>query len=287
MDQILSKIKNFIVSNQVEMAIEALLEISHSSSDIQNNLLSQLAKYRDIKRKENMGVLRQDDLFVLHAQVINVLLEIFNEIQETEVDLKFANRTRVPLNQESEGSKFKVFVSYNHQDLDYATKLIDRLKIEDIDVTIDNVNMIAGGDIKDFIENGIKNSNAVISIVSNNSLLSAWVAMESINTFHQNALNPNTKFIACYISNDFFKRDFTDSALDIIEAEIEEIQDLITSRMLKNRSIRDLQNELDRMTSLRNNIDEIVRRLREYLCIDIRNENFENNFIKIINAIKS
>ena len=85
----------------------------------------------------------------------------------------------------------------------------------------------------------------------------------------------------------FFKRNFTDDALDHIEGEIKEIQNLITARMEKNRSIRDLQNELTRMTELRNNIDEIIRRLRESLCIDIRNGALDTNFNKILQAINN
>ncbi len=111
--------------------------------------------------------------------------------------------------------------------------------------------------------------------------------MESINTFYHEKTDINKKFIACYIDDDFFNRDFTDNALDSIEEQIKEIQELISRRMEKNRSIRDLQNELSRMTELRNNMDEVVRRLRESLCVDIRNGNFENNFHKILEAINS
>jgi hypothetical protein len=99
--------------------------------------------------------------------------------------------------------------------------------------------------------------------------------------------NLSKKFIACFITDDFFKRDFTDQALDHVDAEVKEIQALITARMEKNRSIRDLQNELTRMTELRNNMDEIIRRLRESLCIDIRDEKLESNFNKITEAVNS
>jgi hypothetical protein len=103
----------------------------------------------------------------------------------------------------------------------------------------------------------------------------------------QEKTNAAKKFIVCYLDDDFFRRDFTDKALDSIEEEIKEIQALIGYRMKKNRPIRDLQNDLDRMTNLRNNLDEIIRRLRESLCIDIRPEHFENNFNKIVQAIEA
>jgi hypothetical protein len=111
--------------------------------------------------------------------------------------------------------------------------------------------------------------------------------MESINTFYHEKTDAKKKFIACFITDDFLKRDFTDLALDHVDGEIKEIQGLITARMEKNRSIRDLQNELSRMTELRNNMDEIIRRLRESLCIDIRDEKLQSNFTKITEAVNS
>lgn len=152
---------------------------------------------------------------------------------------------------------------------------------------IDSEKMQAGEDIKEFIEKCVRDTGTTISLISKNSLLSAWVAMESINTFYHEKTDTKKKFIACFITDDFFNRNFTDDALDHIEGEIKEIQGLITTRMEKNRSIRDVQNELTRMTELRNSIDEIIRRLRESLCIDIRGENLANNFQKILQSIYS
>ena len=180
-----------------------------------------------------------------------------------------------------------VFISYNHHDLETANTLKDKFMAQGIDVVIDSEKMLAGEDIKEFIEKSVAGTGTTISLISANSLLSAWVAMESVNSFYNEKTDAKKKFIACFISDDFFNRDFTDRALDHIEAEIKEIQNLITARMEKNRNIRDLQNELSRMTEMRNNMDEIVRRMRESLCIDIRGDNLENNFQKIVQAIHS
>lgn len=285
MTQDLSKIKNYISNNQIERSINALLELTLSDSDVQIQLRTLLSKFKDLRRKEIMGAIKQEDIFVQDAQISSALLQVINGVENDDSHKREADSNYLP--KEKDSSASRVFISYNHNDSSVANKLKERLRTENIEVTIDSEKMVAGSDIKEFIENCIKDTQTTISLISKKSLLSAWVAMESTNTFYHEKTNRQKKFIACYIDDDFFRRDFTDMALDSIEEEITEIQQLIAGRMQKNRSIRDLQNELERMTNLRNNMDEIVRRLRESLCIDIRNDNFENNFTKIVQAIKT
>ncbi|MEP7170580.1 MAG: toll/interleukin-1 receptor domain-containing protein, partial [Bacteroidota bacterium] len=181
----------------------------------------------------------------------------------------------------------KVFISYHGEDIKVAERLKNRLTDEKIAVLIDCECMNAGEDIKEFIEKCIRQTRITISIISEGSLLSSWVAMESINTFYQEETDGQKKFLACYITDEFLNINFTNNALDQIEKQIKEIKIRIANRMEKDRGFRDLQNELSRLWELRNNMDEIIRRLRESLCIDIREENFDANFSKILEAIQS
>jgi hypothetical protein len=52
-------------------------------------------------------------------------------------------------------------------------------------VSLDVDTMEPGERIQDFIERSIRDSDVVVSIVSTRSLLSRWVAVETINTFHR------------------------------------------------------------------------------------------------------
>ncbi len=283
----IDKLRRLIAENKMDRALQMLREEIPAYPDLQNQLLTISAKFNDLRKKENIGLLDESEAMKFHSQVSFSVLELINEIENSNGTSIKVN-AKVPAQPETAVIKEKnVFISYNHHDMETANKLKEKLSAENINVVIDSDSMLAGEDIKEFIEKCVRETGTTISLISKNSLLSAWVAMESINSFYHEKTEPKKKFIACYITDDFFKRNFTDDALDHIESEIKEIQNLVTARMEKNRSIRDLQNELTRMTELRNNMDEIIRRLRESLCVDIRNGNLNNNFQKILQAIHS
>lgn len=327
----IDKLRKLIAENKMDRALQAIKENIAAYPDLQNQLLTLSAKFNDVRKKENMGMLDEGESSKLYSQVNYSVLELLNEIETTNASNAPAeipvapsepeipnrsihgswlsphgkdsasngNENDIPAEPANIRAVFSaspaneavaatgVFISYNHNDMDVANKLKDKLKAENINVVIDSERMQAGEDIKEFIEKCIRETSATLSLISKKSLLSAWVAMESINTYKHEQAGSGKKFIACYINDDFFKRNFTDDALDFIEAEIKEVQGLITTRMEKNRSIRDLQNELTRLSELRNNMDEIIRRLRESLCIDIREGNLDTNFAKILQAIQS
>ncbi len=244
--------------------------------------------YKELQDKKIMGMLDSGEEMRLQTGVTVSLLGLIDQLEQAATSSAPADTATPMAAQPTQtAAAKKVFISYNHNDIAIANALKDKLTAKNVDVYIDSERMQGGEDIKDFIEKCVRDTEVTISLVSKNSLLSAWVAMESINTFYHEKTDTKKKFLACFITDDFFKRTFTDEALDHIEANIKEIQTLITARMEKNRSIRDLQNELTRNTELRNGMDEIVRRLRESLCIDIRDANFENNFPKVLSAIQS
>lgn len=285
----IDKLRRLIAENKMDRVLTRLKEEIVAYPDLQNQLFTISAKFTDIRKKENIGLIDETEAMKFHAQISFSVLELLNEIENTNTN---AAPTAVTADMSVAAQPVKavehaksVFISYNHHDMETANKLKEKLTAQNINVIIDSESMQAGEDIKEFIEKCVRETGTTISLISKNSLLSAWVAMESINTFYHEKTDTKKKFIGCFITDNFFKRNFTDEALDHIDGEIKEIQGLVTSRMKKNRSIRDLQNELTRMTELRNNMDEIIRRLRESLCIDIREGNMETNFQKIVQAI--
>ena len=283
----IDKLRRFVAENKTDRALQMLTDGITDYPDLQNQLLTLTAQFTDIRKKENIGLLDNKEAMQFRTKLNFAVLEIINEIEQQQS--AGLNQDKLPVVQsENIITEAKtVFISYNHHDSETANKLKEKLRAKNIQVVIDSERMQAGEDIKEFIEKSVRETGVTISLVSATSLLSAWVSMESINTFYHEKTAIKKKFIACFITDDFFKRNFTDEALDYIDSEIKEIQNLVTARMEKNRSIRDLQNELTRMTELRNNMDEIIRRLRESLCIDIRDEKLESNFSKITDAVNS
>ncbi len=283
----IDKLRRFVAENKTDRALQILQDGINAYPDLQNQLLTLAAKFADIRKKENIGLLDDSEAMKFNAQINYSLLEMIGEIEKKNSNGTGKDVDTNLLKAEAGAKQKTVFISYNHHDSAIAHRLKEKLAAVNIKVIIDSERMQAGEDIKEFIEKSVQETEITISLVSATSLLSAWVAMESINTFYHEKTNAKKKFIACFITDDFFKRNFTDDALDYIDGEVNEIQTLITARMEKNRSIRDLQNELTRNTELRNNMDEIVRRLRESLCIDIRDEKLESNFNKITEAVNS
>lgn len=192
----------------------------------------------------------------------------------------------------------RVFISYSHHDVEIALRLKDALEEKGIDVLIDVKSTQAGSDIGISIKQAIAETDVTLSLVSNKSLLSGWVAHETIQTFlgysddtysthRDDSPATNRKFIACYIEDDFLARDFTAKAIQRIDNEISEIEALIVRASKQKRDTVDLNSEKSRHYDLRHNLDKIIEKLRGSNCIDIREDKFSKNLPKIIEAIKS
>ena len=268
----IQKMQELIAKNKIDSALQTLLQLSKNDADIysQASLLS--ARFNDVRRKENLNLLSPGEASIIRNQVNYALLDLINEYQKNIAEKESIQKT--------------VFISYNHNDTAIANKLKEKLEAQGIAVTIDSEKMGAGEDIKVFIETSVRDTETTISIISGKSLLSAWVAMETINTYYHEKTNNNKKFIPCYVEDSFFDRGFTDNALNMIDEELRKIEVIKKDRMDKGRDSRDLNNEYSRLKELSHNIDEIVRRLRESLCIDIRNDSFDQNLPKILRRIQ-
>ena len=179
-----------------------------------------------------------------------------------------------------------VFLSYSHSDKDAANRLKNALEQNDINVSIDYESMQASENISDFILRSIQGTDITLSIISNRSLLSAWVAMETTLTYYNEMFLNKKKFIACYIDDDFFQTDFRLKATKQIDLKISEIDKQIPEYIEAKIDTIDLNNEKTRLFKLRNNLGDILSRLKESLTLDIREKSFEESVTRIIKTIK-
>lgn len=76
----------------------------------------------------------------------------------------------------------KIFISYNHKDQTTALKIRDQLVANGFEVILDIDKMRTGQDIEQFILNCIQESGVTLSLISANSLMSAWVTMETVTS---------------------------------------------------------------------------------------------------------
>jgi hypothetical protein len=277
------KIKQLIKVDKLENAIEELLpQVSGKDEDLANDLTAYQARLAKNKKDSRRGLITTEEENKTRAQVRFAILEMLKEVEEAA-----PSPTAISSEDGKAGAGAPtVFISYNHSDSETADKLKAALEKNGIPVRIDKAFLEAGANIPDFIESSIRDTEVTLSIVSNRSLLSAWVALESINTFYHEKFMSDKKFIACFLDDDFFRTDFRLNATKQIDAKIKEIDDLIPEYIAQRIDTNDLNSQKSRLFKLRNNLGDILLRLKESLCVDIREDKFEENVPKIVSAIK-
>lgn len=144
------------------------------------------------------------DRFVIYYNTIESfrlkIIESLIAISEKRGD---QNRTK-----ENELKNLRVFISYNHKDSKAAEEIKKKLTDLGINVIIDSEALSSGMDIESFIKESILNTDLTISVVSKNSLLSSWVAMESIESFSKETRS-SIKFLPFVLDKTFLDRKFT------------------------------------------------------------------------------
>jgi hypothetical protein len=184
-----------------------------------------------------------------------------------------------------------VFLSYNHADAVTAARLRSALQSHHIPVLIDSENMAPGERIDAFIERSLRDSAVVVSIVSTSSLLSAWVALETIQTLNRNRwLDPQKpggrKFIACYLDDAFFDPECRLHLTRQIDDRLGRIEELLPDYAARRLDTRDLDEEKSRLYDLRNHLGVILDTLKSTLCLDLRDPHFDESVRRLIATIR-
>jgi hypothetical protein len=188
----------------------------------------------------------------------------------------------------SDDGKTNVFISYSHADQETAIKLKRMLEDEGIGVIIDSDSMLAGEEINAFIYRAIAVSQVTIAVVSQQSLFSSWVALETVGTFFLERFSPNKHFVACLRDKDLYEANFAADIVSRVDAKLAAIESEIQKQNTLHMDTRNLNNDKSRLLFLRNNIDEIVSRLKNCLNVDIcSDEGLGTNFPLLLRSIKN
>jgi ribosomal protein L7Ae-like RNA K-turn-binding protein len=270
-----NEIKTLVADNKHEKAFDLILKYAkeNKTQQAENNIIILKSQYNESKQKYNLNLIDFAEWMRIQAKINVGIIQICESVSE---NVNYVIDNKLP----------KVFISYNHKDQPVALSIKEFLEQNGIKVIIDVEAMRAGEDIKHFIENCIKESGITLSIVSSNSLLSAWVAMETIWSNYDEVLH-GRYFIPCNIDNDFFRASFTDSALDSLDEKTKEIDETIVNRLKKGRGIEDLTDERSRINRLKSELPTIIGKFKNSLCIDLSMSKFDQGMKKIVNDIKS
>ncbi len=230
------------------------------------------------RKQVRRGLLAGTEESLIRTKVAYALLDLLPEILE-------APDANAPPTQETTGAK-QAFISYSHHDREAAERLAQALRSAGVVVLIDDKAMRAGEGIESFIKDSIAKADVTVSLVSRTSLLSAWVAMETIQAFEHGRFDRGRQFIACYLDDGFFQPGFRLTATQEIDARIGEIDELLPRYAEEKLDPVELNSEKSRLFKLRNNLGEILLRLKEHLTLDLRKESFESSIARLIHAIQ-
>jgi len=181
----------------------------------------------------------------------------------------------------------KVFISYNHKDFPFVEQLMKDLEQSNIQLTIDIDSMKFGDDIQEFIERSIQTSDITLSVISENSLASPWVMLETLETFLQEDYLKSIRYIPVMIDQSFQSADFASKLIDHIEKSIDLIFDEITRLSKKYVETDNLYFKKKRLITLRSNIDQVLLNLSKRFVADFSTQKkYEMNFFRLVRSIQ-
>ncbi len=179
----------------------------------------------------------------------------------------------------------RVFISYTHDDSATAARLKQLLVENTIDVLIDTDSMAAGESVTDFIHRAIQDCSAVVSVISSGSLKSAWVAAETIGGIGRKEWGKDVRLIACYLDDQWLQPEFRLRCTNEIDERLKQIENLLPEYAAKRIDPTDLNDEKTRLYNLRNNLGTILATLKDSLCLDVRDAEFEASGRKCVERI--
>ena len=183
-------------------------------------------------------------------------------------------------------TKARAFIWSCHEDAAAVSKLRDVLCANDIDVIVDSEAMLPGERISDFIDRSIRNCDVVVSVVSDRSLVSAWVASETVLSFSRLKWDVDLSFVACYLDDAWLHPEFRLQLTQRIDDRLRRIESLLPDYAAQRIDSADLNEEKTRLSDLRNNLGHLLAVLRDTLCLDIREARFDASSERLVASIR-
>jgi hypothetical protein len=281
-DMTKAEIIEAIQMRDFDEAIEAL----KAANPKKNDVILVASRWKGLERDMTKGIISMDYADRVRNQIAAALMELAEKLPENAPVNEGGSNPGGGTSGGSGGGPLNVFISYNHRDAETAHRMRSFLQEKNIEVTIDSEAMKAGEDIKKFIERCIRDSDVTLSLVSENSLLSAWVGMETVNTLVGEGI-AGKRFIPVSIQTEFFDPSFVDTAIETIDKQLAEIKDQMIKRISADIGIEDLQNDRTRYNKLRTELPSIVGTLKGRLTIDISGDNFTPGMERVVSTLRS
>ncbi len=167
-------------------------------------------------------------------------------------------------------SSAAIFVSYNHADADLARSVRQALGAAGMATVMDEIDMQPGADIAGFARDSVASTRATVCLISRASLLSAWVAQETLLALAAPQNGSRRRFVALALDADFLAPELHAGLSSDIEARLAHLQGLRMQRDAAGRDSADLDPSIARLHALRNGLGGVLQHLRGSLCLDFR-----------------
>jgi TIR domain/Effector-associated domain 11 len=268
------QIQQLIATGQTEEALQLLVKSAPDAILLQ-------ARYNQGKKQYNMGLIEFGEWSRIQAQINYAALELAGSAK-TPATHTSTEQTHTSTDLPSNAKK--VFISYNHADREVARQVRTFLETKHIHVIIDEDDLAPGQSILEFIQQGIKKSDAVVSIVSSESLRSGWVGQESVASMYAVWL-ADKKFIPVKLDNVVFDIDFQISATEGLNLKIKELKAKIKKLESLGVDSPGSRDDLARMVELKNNLGKIIQRFTSVFILDISGNNFDPSMTRVLAAL--
>jgi len=185
-------------------------------------------------------------------------------------------------------TKVNTFISYSHKDTDFVIKLKTKLEKADINIHIDIDKLKYGDNIKDFINNTVRETDYTIQVISINSLRSPYVMIEYLETQLYQTAWDEKKYLPIFIDKSVFKDETYIELADDIQTEIDDVNKYINQAIKRNLQITPYNTKRERLIDLLNSLGKAIDTLRESLLGDFTdNKRFDNDIKLLIDSIKT
>lgn len=276
------QIQQLIAAGQTKEALGLLVQMNGDALLLQ-------AQYNNGEKQFNLGLIDFSEWQRIQARVNFAALEMAGK-PAVHSGASASHDTAAPGHGGSAphhagSGKATVFISYSHKDKGVVDRIAKHLKENGIEVVIDREVMKAGQSIQQFIEQSIRQSHFVLSVVSANSLTSGWVSKESLAASYAEWLDEKY-FLPARLDDEFFKPEFQVVAVRAINEQVESLRKTIKELEEIGGDPRDLQSDVAQLVDLKSNLPKVIRKLKDVLTVDLREEHFNEGLAQIVRTIQ-
>lgn len=177
-----------------------------------------------------------------------------------------------------------VFLSYNRADYKEALLIKERLADHNIKVHIDQSDVIPGESIEDFIYRQTRENTAVMLLISERSLTSAWVSYEITTAIFNKHLN-DKQVIPVKLDDKFMDNNFSLFAHEELDRKIEEINESIRKHQDRKFEHRHIDDERQRLCDAKNKLGEILKKLRQIAVYSFIGDDLDVTLNRIVKLL--